>query len=55
VTYAILGAVIGSALIPAALGGLIGLAGAVALPVGVAVCAVASLGMMGIVSLRLRS
>ena len=55
VTYAILGAVIGSALIPAVLGGVIGLAGAVALPVGVAVCATASLGMMGIVSLRLRS
>lgn len=55
VTYAILGAVIGSALLPAALGGLIGLAGAIELPVGVAVCAVASLGMMGIVSLRLRS
>ena len=55
VTYAILGAVIGSALIPAVLGGLIGLAGAVELPVGVAVCAIASLGMMGIVSLRLRS
>ncbi len=55
VTYAILGAVIGSALIPAVLGGLIGLAGAVELPVGVAVCATASLGMMGIVSLRLRS
>src|SRR5580693_2728375 len=51
VTYAILGAVIGSALIPAVLGGLIGLAGAVELPLGVAVCAMASLGMMGIVSL----
>ena len=55
VTYAILGAVIGSALVPAALGGLIGLAGAVQLPVGVAVCAVASLGMVGVISLRLRT
>ena len=54
-TYAILGAVIGSALLPAALGGLIGLAGAVELPLGVAVCAIASLGMVGVVSLRLRS
>lgn len=54
-TYAILGAVIGSALVPAALGGLIGLAGAVELPLGVAVCAIASLGMVGVVSLRLRS
>lgn len=55
VTYAILGAVIGSALLPAALGGLIGIAGAVELPVGVAVCAMASLGMMVVVTLRLRS
>lgn len=54
-TYAILGAVIGSALLPAALGGLIGLAGAVALPLGVAACAIASLGMVGVISLRLRS
>jgi FHS family glucose/mannose:H+ symporter-like MFS transporter len=55
VTYAILGAVIGSALVPAALGGLIGVAGTVELPLGVAVCAVASLGMVGLLSLRLRS
>jgi MFS transporter, FHS family, glucose/mannose:H+ symporter len=55
VTYAILGAVIGSALLPAALGGLIGVAGAVELPVGVAVCAVASLGMVGVISIRLRN
>jgi fucose permease len=55
VTYAILGAVIGSALVPAALGGLIGIAGAAQLPLGVAVCALASLGMVGIVSLRIRS
>jgi fucose permease len=54
VTYAILGAVIGSALVPAALGGLIGIAGARQLPLGVAVCALASLGMVGIISLRLR-
>jgi fucose permease len=54
VTYAILGAVIGSAIVPAALGGLIGLAGAVQLPLGVAVCALASLGMVGVISLRLR-
>ena len=54
VTYAILGAVIGSALVPAALGGLIGVAGAIELPLGVAVCAVASLGMVGVISLRLR-
>jgi fucose permease len=54
-TYAILGAVIGSALVPAALGGLIGLAGASQLPLGVAACALASLGMVGVISLRLRS
>jgi len=54
VTYAILGAVIGSALMPAALGGLIGLAGAGDLPLGVAACALASLGMVGVLSLRLR-
>jgi MFS transporter, FHS family, glucose/mannose:H+ symporter len=54
VTYAILGAVIGSAVVPAALGGLIGLAGAVQLPLGVAACALASLGMVGVISLRLR-
>ncbi|MHB8488577.1 MAG: MFS transporter [Candidatus Dormibacteria bacterium] len=55
VTYAILGAVIGSALVPAALGGLIGVAGAEQLPFGVAACALASLGMVGVISLRLRS
>jgi fucose permease len=55
VTYAILGAVIGSAVVPAALGGLIGLAGAAQLPLGAAVCALASLGMVGVISLRLRS
>ena len=54
VTYAILGAVIGSAVVPAALGGLIGLAGAVQLPLGAAACALASLGMVGVISLRLR-
>ena len=54
VTYAILGAVIGSALMPAALGALIGIAGAEQLPLGVAVCALASLGMVGVISLRLR-
>jgi FHS family glucose/mannose:H+ symporter-like MFS transporter len=54
VTYAILGAVIGSALVPAALGGLIGVAGAVQLPLGAAACALASLGMVGVISLRLR-
>jgi hypothetical protein len=55
VTYAILGAVIGSAVVPAALGGLIGLAGAAQLPLGAAACALASLGMVGVISLRLRS
>ena len=55
VTYAILGAVIGSALVPAALGGLIGLAGAAQLPLGVAACALVTLGMVGVVSLRLRA
>jgi fucose permease len=54
VTYAILGAVIGSALVPAALGGLIGIAGAEQLPLGAAVCALASLGMVGVISIRLR-
>jgi fucose permease len=54
VTYAILGAVIGSALVPAALGGLIGLTGAVELPLGVAACTLMSLGMVGVISLRLR-
>jgi MFS transporter, FHS family, glucose/mannose:H+ symporter len=55
VTYAILGAVIGSAVVPAALGGLIGLAGAAQLPLGAAACALGSLGMVGVISLRLRS
>lgn len=55
VTYALLGAVIGSALVPAALGGLIAIAGAEQLPLGVAACALASLGMVGVISLRLRS
>jgi fucose permease len=54
-TYAILGAVIGSALVPAGLGALIGLAGASALPLGVAACALASLGMVGMITLRLRN
>jgi fucose permease len=54
-TYAILGAVIGSALVPAALGALIGVAGAVELPLGVAACALASLGMVGVITLRLRT
>jgi fucose permease len=53
-TYAILGAVLGSAFVPAALGGLIGLAGAAQLPLGVAVCALGSLGMVGVISLRLQ-
>ena len=53
-TYAILGAVIGSALVPAALGGLIGLAGAAELPLGVAACALTSLAMVGVITLRLR-
>ncbi|HEV3273937.1 MAG TPA: MFS transporter [Candidatus Dormibacteraeota bacterium] len=55
VTYALLGAVIGSALVPAALGGLIAIEGAEQLPLGVAACALASLGMVGVISLRLRS
>ena len=55
VTYALLGAVIGSALVPAALGGLIAIAGAEQLPLGVAACGLASLGMVGVISLRLRS
>ncbi len=54
VTYAILGAVLGSALMPAGLGGLIGVAGAGALPLGVAACALVSLGMVAVISLRLR-
>jgi MFS transporter, FHS family, glucose/mannose:H+ symporter len=54
-TYAILGAVIGSALVPAALGALIGLAGAAQLPLGVAACALASLGMVGVITIRLRT
>jgi fucose permease len=54
-TYAILGAVIGSALVPAGLGALIGVAGTSALPLGVAACALASLGMVGVITLRLRT
>jgi MFS transporter, FHS family, glucose/mannose:H+ symporter len=53
-TYAILGAVIGSAVVPAGLGALIGLAGAAQLPLGVATCSLASLGMVGVITLRLR-
>ncbi len=53
-TYVILGAVIGSALIPAGLGAVIAIAGIDAFPLGVAVCALACLGMVALISLRVR-
>jgi MFS transporter, FHS family, glucose/mannose:H+ symporter len=53
-TYAILGAIIGSAIVPAALGGLISVAGIQALPLGIAACAVATFGLVAMISFRLR-
>jgi fucose permease len=54
-TYAMLGAILGSALVPAALGGLISVAGVQSLPLGIAVCAVATFGFVAMISLRLRA
>ena len=54
ITFALLGDLLGSALIPAALGGAIGLAGVASLPIGIASCAVACLGVVGIVTWRLK-
>jgi FHS family glucose/mannose:H+ symporter-like MFS transporter len=53
-TYAMLGAILGSALVPAALGGLIGVAGVQALPLGIAACAVATFSLVAMISLRLK-
>jgi FHS family glucose/mannose:H+ symporter-like MFS transporter len=52
VTFAILGIVLGSALLPAALGGLIGRIGVQSLPLGVAACSVVSFGIVAIISAR---
>jgi FHS family glucose/mannose:H+ symporter-like MFS transporter len=54
-TYVILGAVVGSAVIPAGLGAVIAVAGIDAFPLGVAVCALACVGMVALISLRLRT
>jgi FHS family glucose/mannose:H+ symporter-like MFS transporter len=53
-TYAILGAIIGSAVIPAVLGGLISVAGIQSLPLGIAACALVSFCFVAILVLRLR-
>jgi len=54
VTLALVGDLLGSALIPAALGGLIGLSGVASLPVGIATCAIVCVGMLEVVSWRLK-
>lgn len=53
-TYVILGAVFGSAIVPALLGGLISLAGIQSLPLGIAACSIATLCIVAVVSVRLR-
>ncbi len=52
-TYAILGAIIGSAVIPALLGGLISVAGIQSLPLGIAACALVSFGFVAVIARRL--
>jgi fucose permease len=53
-TYVILGAIFGSAIVPAILGALISVAGIQSLPLGVAACAIVTLCIVAIVSARLR-
>jgi fucose permease len=53
-TYVILGAIFGSAMIPAILGGLISIAGIQSLPLGIAACAIVTLCIVAVVSVRLR-
>jgi fucose permease len=53
-TYVILGAIFGSAIVPALLGGLISVFGIESLPLGIAACAIITLGMVAVVSVRLR-
>jgi fucose permease len=53
-TYVILGAIFGSAIVPAILGGLISVAGIQSLPLGIAVCSIVTLGIVAVVSVRLR-
>jgi FHS family glucose/mannose:H+ symporter-like MFS transporter len=53
-TYVILGAIFGSAMVPAILGGLISIAGIQSLPLGIAACAIVTLCIVAIVSVRLR-
>jgi MFS transporter, FHS family, glucose/mannose:H+ symporter len=53
-TYAILGAIIGSAVIPAVLGGLISIAGIQALPLGIAACSLITFCFVAVIALRLR-
>jgi MFS transporter, FHS family, glucose/mannose:H+ symporter len=51
-TYALLGTVIGYTLLPAALGGLIGIAGVGALPLGIATCGVAAGAVVVVIASR---
>lgn len=53
-TYVILGAIFGSAMVPAILGRLISVAGIRSLPLGVAACAIATFCIVAVVSVRLR-
>jgi fucose permease len=54
-TYVILGAIFGSAIVPAMLGGLISIAGIQSLPLGIAACAILTLCIVAVVSVRLRN
>ena len=53
-TYVILGAIFGSAMVPAILGSLISVAGIQSLPLGIAACAIATFCIVAVVSVRLR-
>jgi fucose permease len=53
-TYVILGAIFGSAMVPAILGGLISVAGIQSLPFGIAACSIITLCIVAVVSVRLR-
>lgn len=52
-TYAILGTVVGYAVLPAALGGLIGVAGLSSLPLGIAACGVIAAALVVVIASRL--
>jgi MFS transporter, FHS family, glucose/mannose:H+ symporter len=53
ITYAILGTVCGYSIFPAALGGLIGVAGLGSLPLGMAACSITAAGLVLVIASRL--